>query len=179
MAFADVKNELMRAMIAIIYFFIVVWFFTVNTLSFVFFMISDAKVRQNHRKTKGFSLIGRGKSLMYAEWRHFPDILSVALKSWEKVCLFAIILLPLHSLLPTKNARVAKLVDAPDLGSGVLRCAGSSPVRRTTTKKGRMDHHVRSAFFIPTPAYRRHKSTENPPKTKESPQIHRKIRHLF
>ena len=32
-----------------------------------------------------------------------------------------------------RKAPVAKLVDAPDLGSGVLRCAGSSPVRRTTT----------------------------------------------
>ena len=29
-------------------------------------------------------------------------------------------------------APVAELVDAPDLGSGVLRRAGSSPVRRTT-----------------------------------------------
>ena len=29
------------------------------------------------------------------------------------------------------NALVAELVDAPDLGSGVSRRAGSSPVRRT------------------------------------------------
>ena len=28
-------------------------------------------------------------------------------------------------------ARVAKLVDAPDLGSGVLRRVGSSPITRT------------------------------------------------
>ena len=35
--------------------------------------------------------------------------------------------LPLHP----QTALVAKLVDAPDLGSGVLRRAGSSPVRRT------------------------------------------------
>ena len=30
-----------------------------------------------------------------------------------------------------KEAPVAELVDAPDLGSGVSRRAGSSPVRRT------------------------------------------------
>ena len=30
-----------------------------------------------------------------------------------------------------KKAPVAELVDAPDLGSGVSRRAGSSPVRRT------------------------------------------------
>ena len=30
---------------------------------------------------------------------------------------------------------MAKLVDAPDLGSGVLQRAGSSPVRRTTGKE--------------------------------------------
>ena len=34
-----------------------------------------------------------------------------------------------------RKAPVAKLVDAPDLGSGVLRCAGSSPVRRTLVTK--------------------------------------------
>ncbi len=28
-------------------------------------------------------------------------------------------------------ARVAKLVDAPDLGSGIARCVGSSPITRT------------------------------------------------
>ena len=28
-------------------------------------------------------------------------------------------------------ARVAELADAPDLGSGIARCAGSSPVSRT------------------------------------------------
>ena len=31
---------------------------------------------------------------------------------------------------------MAKLVDALDLGSSVLRCAGSSPVRRTLVTKG-------------------------------------------
>ena len=31
----------------------------------------------------------------------------------------------------TYKALVAKLVDAPDLGSGSLRCVGSSPIRRT------------------------------------------------
>ena len=30
-----------------------------------------------------------------------------------------------------RHAPVAKLVDAPDLGSGVLRRVGSSPIRRT------------------------------------------------
>ena len=30
-----------------------------------------------------------------------------------------------------RKALVAKLVDAPDLGSGVLRRVGSSPIRRT------------------------------------------------
>ena len=53
------------------------------------------------------------------------------------------------------------------------------PVRRTTTKKAEWIITSVRPFFIPTPAYRRHKSTENPPKTKESPQINRKIRHLF
>ena len=32
----------------------------------------------------------------------------------------------------TKNALVAELVDAPDLGSGVLGRVGSSPIRRTS-----------------------------------------------
>ena len=31
-------------------------------------------------------------------------------------------------------APVAELADAPDLGSGILRCAGSIPVRRTKAK---------------------------------------------
>ena len=31
---------------------------------------------------------------------------------------------------------MAKLVDAPDLGSGVLRRVGSSPIRRTMIKRG-------------------------------------------
>ena len=30
---------------------------------------------------------------------------------------------------------MVKLADTPDLGSGAARCAGSSPVRRTTMKK--------------------------------------------
>ena len=34
-------------------------------------------------------------------------------------------------------APVAELVDAPDLGSGVSRRAGSSPVRRTRQKMGK------------------------------------------
>ena len=35
-------------------------------------------------------------------------------------------------------ARVAKLVDAPDLGSGVLRRVGSSPITRTIIKIGEL-----------------------------------------
>ena len=34
-----------------------------------------------------------------------------------------------------RHAPVAKLVDAPDLGSGVLRRVGSSPIRRTIGQK--------------------------------------------
>ena len=46
---------------------------------------------------------------------------------------------PLKSLtfataLQLSHALVAELVDAPDLGSGVLRRAGSSPVRRTKNR---------------------------------------------
>ena len=33
-----------------------------------------------------------------------------------------------------KYAGVAELADAPDLGSGIFRCAGSTPVARTNTK---------------------------------------------
>ena len=36
------------------------------------------------------------------------------------------------------QAPVAELVDAPDLGSGVSRRAGSSPVRRTKKKTERV-----------------------------------------
>ena len=32
----------------------------------------------------------------------------------------------------TTNADVVELVDTPDLGSGALRCGGSSPLVRTT-----------------------------------------------
>ena len=35
----------------------------------------------------------------------------------------------------TRKALVAKLVDAPDLGSGVARRVGSSPIRRTKTQQ--------------------------------------------
>ena len=38
---------------------------------------------------------------------------------------------PLHQQKQKRRAPVAKLVDAPDLGSGVLRRVGSSPIRRT------------------------------------------------
>ncbi len=33
-------------------------------------------------------------------------------------------------------AGMAELADAPDLGSGIFRCAGSSPVTRTKFKEG-------------------------------------------
>ena len=33
-----------------------------------------------------------------------------------------------------ENAGMAELADAPDLGSGTARCAGSSPVTRTNSK---------------------------------------------
>ena len=35
------------------------------------------------------------------------------------------------ALLSYANAGVVKLADTPDLGSGAVRCAGSSPVIRT------------------------------------------------
>lgn len=43
----------------------------------------------------------------------------------------------------TKIALVAKLVDAPDLGSGVAIRVGSSPIRRTETKEASL-----SSFFV-------------------------------
>ena len=42
-------------------------------------------------------------------------------------------------------ALVAKLVDAPDLGSGVARRVGSSPIRRTMRQKSRFDSAL---FFV-------------------------------
>ena len=53
-----------------------------------------------------------------------------------KTCMqlaFNSLALSLHSKEKTV-ARVAKLVDAPDLGSGVLRRVGSSPITRTIEK---------------------------------------------
>lgn len=39
------------------------------------------------------------------------------------------------------NAGVVKLVDTPDLGSGALRCVGSSPITRTKASLlGRLFH---------------------------------------
>ena len=35
------------------------------------------------------------------------------------------------SIIRTRYAGVAELADAPDLGSGIFRCAGSIPVTRT------------------------------------------------
>ena len=43
-------------------------------------------------------------------------------------------------------APVAKLVDAPDLGSGVERRVGSSPIRRTPTKKSLLN--ISKLFFV-------------------------------
>ena len=43
-----------------------------------------------------------------------------------------------------KIALVAKLVDAPDLGSGVVIRVGSSPIRRTE----RIREEILSFFFI-------------------------------
>ena len=44
-------------------------------------------------------------------------------------------------------APVAELVDAPDLGSGVSRRAGSSPVRRTMGKNGCSTYHKRAILI--------------------------------
>ncbi len=47
---------------------------------------------------------------------------------------------------PAADAGVAKLVDAPDLGSGIARCGGSSPFARTSAPG--FDHvrrHLNSA----------------------------------
>ena len=44
-----------------------------------------------------------------------------------KIHYIRLFFVPLH-----RYALVAELVDAPDLGSGCSRSAGSSPVRRTT-----------------------------------------------
>ena len=38
----------------------------------------------------------------------------------------------------SNHAPVAKLVDAPDLGSGNSGCVGSSPIRRTTQNLNRL-----------------------------------------
>ena len=58
-------------------------------------------------------------------------------KKQENICPSLNKVLPLQHFncqLSIIRAPVAELVDAPDLGSGIFRCAGSSPVRRT--KKG-------------------------------------------
>ena len=41
----------------------------------------------------------------------------------------------IDSLEASKNAKVAELADAPDLGSGTERCGGSSPPFRTKYKE--------------------------------------------
>ena len=75
-----------------------------------------------------------------------------------------------HSTDNHNPARVAKLVDAPDLGSGVLRCAGSSPVRRTTTKKAEwIITSVRPFLFQRPPIV-----ATNPPKIRRKPKNRRK-----
>ena len=49
------------------------------------------------------------------------------------------------------NAPVAKLVDAPDLGSGVVRRVGSSPITRTSfrieTDKSPRNYPISRAFL--------------------------------
>ena len=45
-------------------------------------------------------------------------------------------------------ALVAKLVDAPDLGSGVAIRVGSSPIRRTNMGYERVAYDVCCAFFL-------------------------------
>ena len=54
-----------------------------------------------------------------------------------------------HYLCTRKNklAPVAKLVDAPDLGSGNSGCVGSSPIRRTVKQKPAESQRVLSAFM--------------------------------
>ena len=47
-----------------------------------------------------------------------------------------------------RHAPVAKLVDAPDLGSGVLRRVGSSPIRRTNKRKGRLKSNFWLLFLF-------------------------------
>ncbi len=74
----------------------------------------------------------------------------------RRLCCSQIYLLPLHPKswdAPNKGAYtkapVAELADALDLGSSVLRRAGSIPVRRTTIKKagGRMQLIPRPLFI--------------------------------
>ena len=47
----------------------------------------------------------------------------------------------------TQNADVVKLADTPDLGSGAVRCAGSSPVIRIVKNPGLVRTGI---FFINT-----------------------------
>jgi hypothetical protein len=46
---------------------------------------------------------------------------------------------------PVTGAGVAELVDAPDLGSGIVRCGGSSPFARTSFAQG---HHEIDNIFL-------------------------------
>ena len=46
------------------------------------------------------------------------------------------------------SAPVAKLVDAPDLGSGGLCRVGSSPIRRTTTLPRLLPRSRRGFFYV-------------------------------
>ena len=61
-------------------------------------------------------------------------------------------LFPQHSIFyitfaPT-SALVAKLVDAPDLGSGVARRVGSSPIRRTLGRRSNPQWLLRRPYFF-------------------------------
>ena len=57
--------------------------------------------------------------------------MSFAANYLEQLLVFENYFLSLHP----SFALVAKLVDAPDLGSGVLRRVGSSPITRTSGQK--------------------------------------------
>ena len=45
---------------------------------------------------------------------------------------------------------MAKLVDAPDLGSGVLRRVGSSPIGRTNRETGLLQHFYHNVLGVPS-----------------------------
>jgi hypothetical protein len=75
------------------------------------------------------------------------------------------------------RALVAELVDAPDLGSGCSRSAGSSPVRRTLKNAKRLLFN-RLAFLLSINCYcfcyfSPNQATFKPHQEREKPTIHR------